>query len=292
MNPDKIKDRKGAILYFLHILNEKNKPLDLGDFFLDSGYTKGIESFENIMEEMESKGWIIIKKIPSGSLPGKPYMRTNRVTYEISLDGVEYLKANQRFFLSRLIRNIKGMGTFKQILIGVIISVIAGIILIFLTPIFSNKPKNFDKHSEVIFRPYLELKNYKIKAQNKTYPSIDRLLIKAKYRGSQTILRKDIKIVRYSFIESPYFHKSIDYQDEPSLELLEVIIPFALLDSTNSETEIELELKRKMILDGNYMAWFKKEDKQIIGDISIAIPYSIGGEVLIDTLNTDIYIIK
>jgi hypothetical protein len=93
MNPEEVNNRKDAMIYFLLMLNERGKQIDLGEFFFSSGYAYGIESFEGIMDEMQKKGWINIRKTPSETVPGMPWLKTNRMSYEISLDGVEYLSS-------------------------------------------------------------------------------------------------------------------------------------------------------------------------------------------------------
>jgi hypothetical protein len=93
MKPEEVNNRKDAMIYFLLMLNERGKQIDLGEFLFSSGYTHGIESFEGLMNEMEKKGWINIRKTPSGTVPGMPWLQSNRMTYEISLDGIEYLSS-------------------------------------------------------------------------------------------------------------------------------------------------------------------------------------------------------
>ena len=93
MEPEEVNNRKDAMIYFLLMLNERGKQIDLGEFFFSSGYAHGIESFEGLMDEMQKKGWINIRKTPSGTVPGMPWLQTNRMSYEISLDGIEYLSS-------------------------------------------------------------------------------------------------------------------------------------------------------------------------------------------------------
>ncbi len=294
MKPEEIKNRKDTIIYFLQILNDKNRPLDLGEFFIDSGYSKGIEAFENIMEEIESKGWIIIKKIPSGSVPGMPYLRTNKVTYEISLSGIEFLESETKkknetkiFSFSKKVFNY-----LKPYTKGIVITVVGGIILFYIISFISSDSIHNQTSKKIFHPPYLRLENYKIKAKNKTYPIIDTLKINAIFQGSKVVLIENIKIVDYNFIDSYLFFDDEDYNYKPELELLEVIIPIPVLDSINSKIEIMLEIKRKMIFDGTRMAWFNVEDKQKIGDITIMASFKYEEKIIRDTLNTNIYIEK
>lgn len=93
MKPEEVNNRKDAMIYFLLMLNERGKQIDLGEFFFSSGYAHGIESFEGLMNEMQNKCWINIRKTPSGTVPGMPWLQTNRMSYEISLDGIEHLSS-------------------------------------------------------------------------------------------------------------------------------------------------------------------------------------------------------
>ena len=144
MKPEDVKNRKDEMTYFLQFLNNANKPLDLGEFFLDSGYNKGIESFQNLMGEMELDGLIHISKTPSGHLPGLPHMQTNKVTYEITVKGVEYLIKNgivndTQATTEKNQKGKKGKKKFdylNQILIGILITVVGRLILYLLINVF------------------------------------------------------------------------------------------------------------------------------------------------------------
>ncbi len=293
MKPEDVNNRKEAVLYFLQILKEKNGPVDLGDFFLNSGYTRGIDSFQIMMKEMESKGLIYINKTPSGSVPGMPFLKTNKVTYEISLDGLDYfdkhIKKKQSPRIFTLIQRITSFSkkTVGQILTGLVVTVIGGLILhnIIASGITTeNSTDNF------LYKPLFQLDKYKIKAENKNFPALDTLKIKVKYQGSKIVINNDFEIVDYSFNDSHLFYKDVEFNDKPSLNLLEVINPNPIVDSLNRKTDVLLEIKRKMIFDGNYMAWFEREDKQVIGEIVIAYSFKSGNETLKDTLKSDIYV--
>ena len=94
MKPEEVNNRKDAMIYLLLQLNEKNNQIELGEAFFSSGYSGGIESFEGLMNEMDAEGLIKKTETPSGSVPGMPWLKTNKVTYEISFKGVEYLAEN------------------------------------------------------------------------------------------------------------------------------------------------------------------------------------------------------
>jgi hypothetical protein len=91
MEADDVKNRKEAVIYTLLELNKKNKPVSFGNFFLDSGYSLGIDSFKDMLEEMYQKGWLTKSETPSGHVPGMPYLRTVDIKYGISLNGFNYL---------------------------------------------------------------------------------------------------------------------------------------------------------------------------------------------------------
>jgi len=295
MKPEEVNNRKEAIIYFLQILKEKNGPIDLGEFFFNSGYTRGIESFERMMEEMQTKGWIIISRTPSGSVPGMPYLRTNKVTYEISLDGLEYLEnytnngkvlSNWKFLKKVSAKSKKIIG---QIVIGLVITIVGGLILQSLITPNNNEAI---KSRNQITKPLVYLEKYKIKAQNITYPTFDTLKINFQYQGSTVIIKDDFRIIGYNFQESYLFYKNEEYNDKPEIRLLEVINSNVILDSLHPKNNLLLEVQRKMIFDGNYMAWFDKEDKQVIGDISIEYTYLLNNKEFRDTLKSEIFLVK
>jgi hypothetical protein len=170
MKAEEIKTRKDFMIYMLQLLNEEGRQVDLGRAFFKSGYNRGIESFEGVMDELDELGWIKKRKTPTGSIPGMPYLVTNEVTYEITLRGTEYLASigelvdKHPTMTKPIDRSIKITGNtvnyneqsnfgdqsqssshktkapatpkkplIKKILLGVVISVISGLIIWFIT---------------------------------------------------------------------------------------------------------------------------------------------------------------
>ena len=180
----------------------------------------------------------------------------------------------------------------KEIIIGIIITVVGGIILnIIPSPkeIFGNKKAS----SESVFqKPYVIIENYKIKALNETARNLDTLLVKLKYQGSKITLNSNFKLVDYEFYEKQYFNLGDRNEFEPELELIEVNMPNPILDSLSKNSEIQLEIKRKLIFDGHKMAYFEENDKERIGNLRIAFNYEYQDKIVNDTLTSGIYIVK
>jgi hypothetical protein len=170
MNLDDVKTRKDIMIYLLLELNKINKPVSFGNFFFDSGYALGIDSFRDVLDEMHLKGWLTKQENPSGSVPGMPFLRTVDLKYGISLDGFEYLVSlgliEDKFKIDKMkddnaqnssivitgdknqisveqssssnkINTTKApktaANTIKKILIGLFVTIIGGLILYLLT---------------------------------------------------------------------------------------------------------------------------------------------------------------
>jgi DNA-binding PadR family transcriptional regulator len=135
MEPEEVENRKDAMIYMLLLLNEKSYPVDFSKFFFESGYQYGLESFESLMEDMESEGWIKIKRTPSGNVQHLPFLKTIKVSYEITLNGIEYLasigkikdKHSKKTRKKGFLKIIKG--NIKEIIIGIIITVLGSLIV-------------------------------------------------------------------------------------------------------------------------------------------------------------------
>lgn len=136
-------------MFILNLLNDEGRQLELADALFKSGYNRGIESFEGIMDELSNKGWIIKNMTPTGHVPGMPHLRTNKVTYEISLEGIDYLvsigqledkfpnKEDQSQSASSQNITTKAaapaIATITKISIGVVTTVLGGLIIWYLT---------------------------------------------------------------------------------------------------------------------------------------------------------------
>ena len=91
MEREDVKTKKDLMIYILLMLNEKAGTFEMTQLFLKSGYALGIESFENLMDELQENKWIKIHKTPTGTVPNTPWLITNTITYDITLTGVEHL---------------------------------------------------------------------------------------------------------------------------------------------------------------------------------------------------------
>jgi hypothetical protein len=91
MEREDVKTKKDLMIYILLMLNEKAGTFEMTQLFLKSGYALGIESFENLMDELQENKWIKIHKTPTGTVPNMPWLITNTITYDITLTGVEHL---------------------------------------------------------------------------------------------------------------------------------------------------------------------------------------------------------
>ncbi|WP_321281153.1 hypothetical protein [Marinifilum fragile] len=85
------ESRKDLLIHYLNILHNNNKPISFSDLLLSNLPGGGINEFESVMSELESKKWIIKIEKDGGAVPGLPFHRTIDRSYSISLEGVEYL---------------------------------------------------------------------------------------------------------------------------------------------------------------------------------------------------------
>lgn len=170
------------------------------------------------------------------------------------------------------------------------VTIIGGLILSFLIWLFSNTNSVNGIYFQNFKKPLCELQNYKIIAANNR--SVDTLLLKLHFQGSKVVLNQKIKLVRYKFTDQQYFYKETYMTFVPEIEILESFFKNPFLDSTNTIEKVIIQIKRKMIFDGYSMAYFKVEDKKIIGNLTLALSYSYQDKMFYDTLDTDIYIVK
>jgi len=180
----------------------------------------------------------------------------------------------------------------KEIIIGVIITVIGGVILkLIFNPkeIFQTEKNNTQASFQ---KPNISINNYKLKAINETTRNLDTVSVRFKYQGSKIILNTNFELIDYNFYEQQYFHLGNRNEFIPELELIEVMLANPVLDSLNKESYVKIELKRKLIFDGQKMAYFEENDKEKIGDFRLAFNYKHEDKVINDTLTSGIYIVK
>ena len=88
-----VKNRKELMIFLLLELHKKNRLVDFGDFFMESGYAQGIESFRKILNDMTEKKWLTKIEERNGKFalnnPGLPLLE---LKYGIDIDGIEYLE--------------------------------------------------------------------------------------------------------------------------------------------------------------------------------------------------------
>lgn len=85
------ESRKDLLIHYLKVLHDSNKPITFSALLTDNLPSGGIEEFESVMTELETKKWIIKTEKDGGPVPGLPFHRKVDKRYSISLEGVEYL---------------------------------------------------------------------------------------------------------------------------------------------------------------------------------------------------------
>lgn len=167
-----------------------------------------------------------------------------------------------------------------------------GLILLAFTIYFTSKSSSNQDISN-FNKPLFELQNYKIRFDNeKPYPPIDTLTIKIRYNGAKIIVDKNFKLLNYKFTDNQYFYRDLNFPSDPKLELVEVFLRDRIIDSSNGSETVLIQLKRQMIFNGTAVAFFNKEDKKIIGNLSIGFSYSYQGNIIQDSLSANIYVVK
>lgn len=89
----KYESRKDLLIHYLKVLHDSNKPVTFSDLLLYNMPGGGINEFESVMTELETKKWIIKTERDGGPVPGLPFYRKVDKRYSISLEGVEYLNS-------------------------------------------------------------------------------------------------------------------------------------------------------------------------------------------------------
>ena len=94
MTKEDIKDKEDFVNYVLFELNKQVHQVKFGDFFLEISPGGGIDSFRNLLEELNEIGLVSKTSEPGGNVPGFPGLQTVDLRYSISLKGIRHLKEN------------------------------------------------------------------------------------------------------------------------------------------------------------------------------------------------------
>jgi hypothetical protein len=285
LEKDKVSDRKDLMIYLLTELSKKGKPVRMDEFFFETGYANGLDSFREVLEEMSRLEWINI--IDKPGTPAFGVLPTRDIKYTISIKGIEHLSViNNPLEKKKEKKNYH----IKEIIIGLIITVVGGIIL----NIIPNPKEIFQKENKksAYQKPYIGVENYKLKAINDSARNLDTISVNFKYQGSKIQLNRNFELVEYNFNDKYYFHLGNKDEFEPKMELIEVILNNPIIDSINQNSEVKLELKRHLIFSGFRTAYFEENDKEKIGNLKISFSYESEIGITNDTLVSDIYIVK
>ena len=87
------ESRKDLLIHYLKVLYDSNNPITFSDLLLNNLPGGGIDEFESVMTELETKNWIIKTEQNGGHVSGLPFYRKVDKRYSISLEGVEYLES-------------------------------------------------------------------------------------------------------------------------------------------------------------------------------------------------------
>jgi hypothetical protein len=80
---DTYDNRKDLLIHYLKVLYNRNRPISFSDLISDNLPSGGPEEFQSVMNELESKKFIMVTARQEG-------MRLHR-SFSISLDGIDYL---------------------------------------------------------------------------------------------------------------------------------------------------------------------------------------------------------
>lgn len=282
MEREKIINRKELIIYLLEELNKKQKPVRLDEFFIEIGYAKGLESFREILTEMSKNGWINTLEEQGGLALG--ILPTISYKYSISVRGIEYLEnLKPKSKEQLLIKFIKDH--LKEILIGIFVTVIGGLLLHFII----NGSFNFSQsRSSKVTNPYLKIENYKIPPKNEELYSIDNLELTAEYQGAKFSLEPEVQLIDFKIIDDYYIFEKI----KPTLEVIETSLDQPNINEINKKGTYDIQLRRKIIFDGLKIFDFKNTDKLHIGNVRFLVKYKIENSKYSDTILSKIFIEK
>lgn len=283
MEIENVTNRKDLIIFLLEELNKKQKPVRLDEFFFEINYAKGLESFQEVLQEMTKKGWINTLEEKGGLAFG--ILPTISYKYSISLNGIDYLqslKPKSKFSIALNYFN----NHLKEIIIGIIITVIGGFILHL---VINNYSLGFStESSRKILKPYLKVDNYRVPPENEDLYSLDKIKITADYQGSNFTLDDEVQLIEVKFIDDFYFLEEIS----PSIEVLETSIENPIINKYNKRGTYNIQLKRKIVFDGLRIFDFKKTDKIQIGTAQFLVKYKLQNSIYSDTLISKIFIEK
>lgn len=91
MKREDITNKKELALFILTDLSKRSGPMTFNDLFWEYGAGLGLDNFKNLLEEMCRKGWLNKTEEDTGSVPGYPHLRTQKVEYGISFDGIDHI---------------------------------------------------------------------------------------------------------------------------------------------------------------------------------------------------------
>ncbi|ULC58585.1 hypothetical protein MBM09_11715 [Flaviramulus sp. BrNp1-15] len=208
---------------------------------------------------------------------------------EITKKGYEFLKFGGYSKLSS-----KWKINLKKILYDPWTIAIFGGLIVGYILLFSNSSiENTSNHSNKLVKPLVRVEPYRITTNMDSFTTIDSLEIEFTYQGTKSIINENFRIVNYEFYDKPYILKEAQgFEMKPEINLLETFISNPIIDSVNTKESVILQIKRKMLLSGNRIAYFEKEDKEILGVINIAFDYVLNDSVVKDSIMTKIYFEK
>lgn len=94
MKKEDVTNRKELMIFLLLELHKKNSLVDFGDFFMESGYAQGIDSFKKVLNDMVERKWLTKIEERNGKFAlGMPHLPLLDLKYGIDLEGIEYLES-------------------------------------------------------------------------------------------------------------------------------------------------------------------------------------------------------
>ncbi|APZ47432.1 hypothetical protein BW723_14560 [Polaribacter reichenbachii] len=173
------------------------------------------------------------------------------------------------------------------------IAILGGLIVGYILLQISIKKENTNINSYKLIKPLIRVEPYRVTTKMDSFTNIDSLKIEFTYQGTKSIINENFRIVNYEFYDKPYILKEAQGFDmKPKINLLETFITNPIIDSVNTKESVILQIKRKMLLSGSRIAYFEKEDKEILGVIKISFDYMFNDSVVKDSISTNIYFEK
>jgi hypothetical protein len=173
------------------------------------------------------------------------------------------------------------------------IAILGGLIVGYILLQISIEKENTNTNSYKLIKPLIRVEPYRVTTKMDSFTNIDSLKIEFTYQGTKSIINENFRIVNYEFYDKPYILKEAQGFDmKPKINLLETFITNPIIDSVNTKESVILQIKRKMLLSGSKIAYFEKEDKEILGVIKISFDYMFNDSVVKDSISTNIYFEK